>query len=78
MVNPPDNPKASYQVNDENPESAEDWLSGAATLRGTWWEDWLSWLGDRSGETRPAPRELGGSGYEPVQPAPGSYVLVTQ
>jgi polyhydroxyalkanoate synthase len=78
MVNPPDNPKASYQVNDENPESAEDWLAGAATLRGSWWQDWLSWLSERSGETRPAPAQLGAPGYEPLEPAPGTYVLATQ
>jgi polyhydroxyalkanoate synthase subunit PhaC len=78
MVNPPGNPKASYQVNDSNPESADAWLGAAAKLRGSWWEDWLAWLGERSGECKPAPEELGAAGYEPLAPAPGSYVLATQ
>jgi polyhydroxyalkanoate synthase len=76
MVNPPGNEKASYQVNDRgNPADAEEWLEGAAKLRGTWWSDWLEWLGERSGDEKPAPRKLGARGYKQLDPAPGKYVL---
>jgi polyhydroxyalkanoate synthase len=70
----PDNPKASYQLNTDNPPSPEDFLAGASTHRGTWWEDWASWLGERSGSERPAPGELGSDGHPPLEPAPGTYV----
>jgi polyhydroxyalkanoate synthase len=75
MVNPPGNERARYQVNEDNPPEADDWLAGAATRRGSWWQDWRAWLGERSGETVPAPEALGGDGYEPMEPAPGTYVL---
>jgi polyhydroxyalkanoate synthase len=78
MVNPPGNERASYQTGESNPESADEWLENAAKRRGTWWADWLAWLGERSGGERPAPRELGGAGYDPLGPAPGDYVLATQ
>ena len=80
MVNPPGNEKASFQVRDDgNPPEADDWLEGAAKQRGTWWEDWSAWLGERSGKERPAPKLLGSGGkderFVPLGPAPGTYVL---
>jgi poly(3-hydroxyalkanoate) synthetase len=74
LVNPPGNEKASYQVNDANPADPEEWLRTAAKSRGTWWEDWTGWLGERSGALVPAPAELGGAAHPPRDPAPGTYV----
>jgi polyhydroxyalkanoate synthase len=78
IVNPPGNERASYQTSDENPESPDEWLKMATQQRGTWWADWLQWLDDRSGGSRPAPAKLGAPGFEPLEPAPGSYVRATQ
>jgi polyhydroxyalkanoate synthase subunit PhaC len=75
LVNPPGNEKASYQVNDDNPPEADAWLQGAAKHRGTWWDDWVQWLGERSGDDRPAPQELGSERFTPLDPAPGTYAL---
>jgi polyhydroxyalkanoate synthase len=75
MVNPPGNPKASYQTHTENPADAEEWLAAASKQPGTWWTDWSAWLGDRSGSTKPAPEDLGSPAHEPVGPAPGTYVF---
>jgi polyhydroxyalkanoate synthase len=75
MVNPPGNPKARFQLNDALPEDPDAFLAGATTKQGSWWEDWDAWLGERSGEERPAPAELGGGGLRPLGPAPGTYVL---
>jgi polyhydroxyalkanoate synthase len=77
MVNPPDNPKASYQTADSNPPDAKAWLQAAATRKGSWWTDWAAWLGERAGGERDAPARLGGDGYEPVGPGPGEYVCAT-
>ena len=75
MVNPPGNEKASFRVNDALPADPDEWLAGATMARGSWWEDWTAWLGERSGDERDAPAELGAAGHPPLEPAPGTYVL---
>ena len=75
MVNPPGNPKATYQVNEDNPADPEVWLKTATTEPGTWWPDYVRWLADRSGDLREAPTALGGGGLEPMDAAPGTYVF---
>ena len=74
LVNPPDNPKATYQVNSEPIADPDEWLRGARTERGSWWPDFAAWLGQRCGQPRRAPRKLGARGYPPVVAAPGTYV----
>ena len=74
MVNPPGNERARYQTADGNPADPARWLAGATAHRGTWWEDWARWLGDRSGRRRAAPAHAGGAGFEPLGAAPGTYV----
>ncbi len=75
LVNPPGNEKASYQVNGNNPPDAETWLREATQHKGTWWDDYVAWLGERSGAEKPARKRLGGKGFKPLDPAPGTYVL---
>ncbi len=77
LVNPPGNPKASYQVNKNNPANPADWLKTAQAGQGSWWPDMLGWLGDRCGAEKPAPAELGGSGLRSLVDAPGTYVFDT-
>jgi poly(3-hydroxyalkanoate) synthetase len=74
MINPPDNPKASFRVSEELPDEAEAWLAGAVTNPGSWWEDWTAWMAERSGPERDAPKKLGAKGHRPLERAPGSYV----
>jgi poly(3-hydroxyalkanoate) synthetase len=74
MVNPPGNEKASFRTRDGNPADAEEWLKTATQQPGSWWDDWVAWLSERSGGERDAPAELGGAGYEPLDQAPGTYV----
>jgi len=82
MVNPPGNPKASYQTSPsgrghqgtDNPEDTQEWLTRAVKVKGSWWADWVEWLSVRSGEKRPQPRTLGNATYEPLDAAPGTYV----
>ncbi len=75
LLNPPGNPKASYFVNEHYPADPEPWLARAKKQTGSWWEDWRDWLGQRSGEQKAAPGELGNEQYQPGLPAPGSYVF---
>ncbi len=74
LINPPDNPKASYYVNDEYPPDPQAWLAGATSHAGSWWTDWASWSKDRSGPLKRSPRVLGNKGHAPLDPAPGTYV----
>ncbi len=75
LVNPPGNPKASYQVNKDNPGDPEQWLKTAETVQGSWWPDAVAWLGERCGAEKTAPEELGGAGLPALADAPGTYVL---
>jgi polyhydroxyalkanoate synthase len=77
MVNPPSNPKATFQTGpgDDNPADPADWLRTAQTVPGSWWPDYSAWLGDRSGARQQRPGQLGNADYPPLQAAPGSYVL---
>ncbi len=75
LLNPPGNPKASYFVNERYPADPGQWQARSQKRAGSWWEDWREWLGQRSGEQRAAPRELGNEQYQPGTPAPGSYVF---
>ena len=82
MVNPPGNPKASFQTapsgggqkGTDNPENTQEWLTRAIAVKGSWWDDWVEWLSVRSGEERAKPRKLGNARYQPLADAPGTYV----
>src|SRR6266571_549211 len=60
LVNPPGNPKSTFQVAGSTPADPEEWLAQAETLKGSWWPDFMTWLGERSGDEIPAPATLGG------------------
>jgi polyhydroxyalkanoate synthase subunit PhaC len=79
LVNPPPAPgaesRASYRVADALPGTAEEFLAQAPTLSGSWWPDWESWLAERSGELKPAPKALGNRAHRAQAKAPGTYVL---
>ena len=75
LVNPPGNPKSSFRtgpvLQDQTPE---EWFEAAEKQAGSWWPHHLAWLNERSGAEVDAPAQLGAPGYEPLAPAPGTYV----
>ncbi len=75
LVNPPSNPKASFQVAPETPADPEQWLASAQKEKGSWWPDFMDWLGERAGEEVPAPTSLGSAELPPLTDAPGTYVF---
>jgi len=77
LVNPPGNPKSSYQVSDDNTLEPGDWRREARAEQGSWWPDYARWLGERSGGDKEAPAALGSVVHRPIEEAPGSYVLDT-
>ena len=78
LVNPPTNPKSSYQTTadgHENPSDPQAWLTAAKTEHGSWWPNYDAWLIERSGPEKPSPTTLGNARFTELGPAPGSYVL---
>jgi polyhydroxyalkanoate synthase len=73
LVNPPGNPKSTFQVASSTPAEPKEWLAQAEPQPGSWWPDYLSWLGERSGDEIPAPTTLGGD-LDVLAEAPGTYV----
>jgi polyhydroxyalkanoate synthase len=74
LVNPPGNPKSTFQVAGSTPSDPQEWLAAAETVKGSWWPDYTAWLGERCGEEIPAPQDLAG-GLEILTDAPGTYVF---
>lgn len=76
LVNPPGNPKASFRTAPADADvSPEEWMASAEKHADSWWPDHVAWLNDRSGALVEAPTALGAAGFEPLVPAPGTYVL---
>ena len=75
LVNPPGNPRAKYRVGGVDEADPSAWVESAEQHTDSWWPDFVSWLGERSGGRKDAPQSLGGAGLRPLEPAPGSYVL---
>ena len=75
LVNPPGNTKASYRAGVVDTPDPAAWADSAEQHAGSWWPDYVAWLGERGGKEKDAPDSLGGVGMVPVEPAPGSYVL---
>jgi polyhydroxyalkanoate synthase len=75
LVNPPGNPKSTFQVAGSTPADPTEWLNSAETVQGSWWPDFMTWLGERSGESVAAPTSLGGGELKPLADAPGTYVF---
>jgi polyhydroxyalkanoate synthase len=73
VVNPPAAKKYCHWINEETPDSPDEWLAGATQVEGSWWPEWQKWVSDfANGEV---PARIPGDGDLPVlEPAPGRYV----
>ena len=62
MVNPPGNPKASFQTASSNPADAQEWLASASKVKGSWWDDYVDVArgAHRPGAQQADPDRLGG------------------
>jgi polyhydroxyalkanoate synthase len=76
VVNPPSSGKYQYWLNPGDHASFADFVAGASETKGSWWPDWLAWLGDQAPGEVPAKgkRIPGGRGDPVVEDAPGRYV----
>ena len=74
ILNPPDNPKASYFTSDSLPATAAQWRDGATQVTGSWWTLWHEWLARAPAPRGRDARRAGNAAHPPLEPAPGRYV----
>lgn len=76
VVNPPEGGKYNHFINQNTPESPDEWLSSATEISGSWWPDWQRWVTAHSAETVEAREPGKARGFKALEDAPGSYVKV--
>ena len=75
VVNPPAANKYGYWLNAKTAKAPADWFAGATRHEGSWWTDWMQWLGGFGGG-KLAARVPGQGGLKALGDAPGNYVRV--
>ena len=76
VVNPPEAQTYQYWTNDSKVETLDQFIAGAAEHKGSWWPDWIGWIGAQNGRKVPAKgaRVPGKGKLKALEDAPGSYV----
>jgi polyhydroxyalkanoate synthase len=76
VVNPPSANKYQHWINDAAAATLDDFVAGAREVKGSWWNDWATWLRTLAPETVAAgdARVPGGGKLPAIEPAPGTYV----
>jgi polyhydroxyalkanoate synthase len=76
VVNPPAANKYQYWTNEAKADTLDAFVSGATEHKGSWWPDWLAWLGTFKDKKVPAEgARIPGEGPLPaIEDAPGRYV----
>ncbi|NMO90143.1 alpha/beta hydrolase [Actinomycetospora sp. TBRC 11914] len=77
VVNPP-SPKAKHWVGTVGATGADApgpdaWRARSTEVKGSWWESWAEWIGERAGGMR-TPPPTGSDEYPVLGEAPGDYV----
>ncbi|MGH6660526.1 MAG: PHA/PHB synthase family protein [Rhodospirillales bacterium] len=75
VINPPAAGKYCYWTNPKKAKNPDVWFKGAARHEGSWWPDWLTWIGKFTGG-RVEARVPGKGGLKAIEVAPGSYAKV--
>ena len=74
VINPPAKNKRHYFENNKLAKTADDWLSAAKDIKGSWWPHYARWLADFGGKRIKASKTFGNSKYKKIEAAPGKYV----
>jgi polyhydroxyalkanoate synthase len=69
VINPPAANKHGFWTREDQPEDAEDWLSGATRNEGSWWPHWTGWLDAHGSRNKVDARAVA----DGIEPAPGRY-----
>jgi len=81
IVCPPGAPRRSYRVDThhegERYLDPDTWTAATPRREGSWWPVWERWLaGEDAARVAPPPTGAPEAGYPPLDPAPGTYVLL--
>jgi polyhydroxyalkanoate synthase len=76
VVNPPSAGKYQYWINEQPAANLAEFIEGSIETKGSWWPDWLIWIGERSGGEVPVKgaRIPGKGRFKAIEDAPGRYV----
>jgi polyhydroxyalkanoate synthase len=76
VVNPPEAGKYQYWTNDAKVATLEEFVAGATETKGSWWPDWIKWIGAQGEKRVPAKgaRVPGKGKLKALEDAPGGYV----
>ncbi|MBI2978512.1 MAG: class I poly(R)-hydroxyalkanoic acid synthase [Rhodospirillales bacterium] len=75
VINPPAAGKYCYWTNPRKAKNPDVWFKGAVRHEGSWWPDWLTWIGKFAGG-RVEARVPGKGGLKAIEDAPGAYAKV--
>ena len=76
VVNPPAAMKYQHWINDATHTTLSAFIDGATQIPGSWWPDWIDWIGKFGGERVEAShaRIPGDGALSAIEDAPGRYV----
>lgn len=79
IVSEPGHPRRRYRIavqgTDDCVVGPDQWVEAAEMKPGSWWPEWVAWLGEQSAPARVAPPPMGSASHPPIMDAPGSYVM---
>jgi polyhydroxyalkanoate synthase len=80
IVNEPAAERGHYRISNRAAGALyvgpDDWFANRPEKPGSWWRDWVDWLGEKSSGTRPVPQQSARNKTAPSSvPAPGTYVF---
>ena len=75
VINPTQGGKYPHWLNDELPDTAQQWFEKAAEHKGSWWPDWHAWMQATSGTKIKALQAGKKTSHPALMDAPGSYVM---
>jgi polyhydroxyalkanoate synthase len=74
VINPPAKNKRHYFENNKSANTADEWLSAAKDIKGSWWPNYAQWLEQFGGKRIQASKTFGNARYKKLEAAPGKYV----
>ncbi len=76
VVNPPEAGKYQYWTNEAKVSTLDEFIAGATETKGSWWPDWIAWIGAQGEKQVPArgARVPGRGKLKALEDAPGRYV----
>jgi len=74
VINPPAKNKRHYFENNQLAKTADEWLSAAQEIKGSWWPNYAKWLEQFGGKRVKAKKTFGNTQYKKLEAAPGKYV----